>query len=156
MSALARKRRLTSLTLVDLRAAQQSFNRLIYRVLSKLIGTCVSHLCRTPVDIRPRMRMLPSRLAERTVFSDTRKPNKEEEANTVSYFLIGVSFWAVVALGSVGSAVVAALARTATRHLGRALGNQVERLREQVEHASAAFHEPLTSSPSHPSFPPPR
>ena len=100
--------------------------------------------------------MLPSRLAERTVFSDTRKPNKEEEVNTVSYFLIGVSFWAVVASGLVASAVVAALVSMASRHLGRALGNQVERLREQVEHVSAAFHEPLTSSPSHPSFPPPR
>jgi hypothetical protein len=74
----------------------------------------------------------------------------------VTYFEIGVSFWALVASGLLGSAVTAALVSMASRNLGRALGTQVERLREQVEHASAAFHEPLTSSPSHPSFPPPR
>lgn len=74
----------------------------------------------------------------------------------MTYFEIGVSFWALVVSGLLASALTAALASTASSHLGKALGSQVERLREQVEHASAAFHEPLTSSPSHPSFPPPR
>jgi hypothetical protein len=78
----------------------------------------------------------------------------EEEENTVTYFEIGVSFWALVTSGLLASAVSAALASTVSNHLGKALGTQVERLREQV-HASAAFHEPL-SSPSHPSYPPPR
>ncbi len=73
----------------------------------------------------------------------------------MTYFEIGVSFWALVASGLLASAVSAALASTVSKHLGKALGTQVERLREQVEHASAAFHEPL-SSPSHPSYPPPR
>ncbi|HEY6562062.1 MAG TPA: hypothetical protein VI072_32570 [Polyangiaceae bacterium] len=73
----------------------------------------------------------------------------------MTYFEIGVSFWALVASGLLASAVSAALASMASNHLGKALGTQVERLREQVEHASAAFHEPL-SSPSHPSYPPPR
>ena len=100
--------------------------------------------------------MLPSRLAERTVFSGTGKAKQEEEVNTVTYFEIGVSFWAMVVSGLMASAVTAALASMASSHLGKALGSHVERLREQVEHASAAFHEPLTSSPSHPSFPPPR
>ena len=33
---------------------------------------------------------------------------------------------------------------------------ELERMRESYEHVSAAFHEPLPSSPSHPSYPPPR
>ena len=74
----------------------------------------------------------------------------------MTYFELGVSFWALVTSGLLASSVAAALASMASRNLGKALGSQVERLREQVEHASAAFHEPLTSSPSHPSFPPPR
>lgn len=103
------------------------------------------------------MHMLPSRLAERTVFSGPESQTlEEEEENTVTYFEIGVSFWALVASGLLASAVSAALASRVSNHFGKALGTQVERLREQVEHASAAFHEPLASSPSHPSYPPPR
>jgi hypothetical protein len=72
----------------------------------------------------------------------------------VSFYLIGVSFWAWLTVVMVASAVAAAVIEATSRRVRHTLGNHVDRLREQYEHASAAFHDPLPSSPSHPSFPP--
>ena len=74
----------------------------------------------------------------------------------MSFYLFGVSLWATVAAVMLGSAVFAALASLITARIQRALGREMERMRESYEHVSAAFHEPLPSSPSHPSYPPPR
>ena len=72
----------------------------------------------------------------------------------MSIYTIGVSYWAVLAIVMVVSSIIAALTQRASRNVNSALGHHVERLRERYEHASAAFHEPLPSSPSHPSWPP--
>jgi hypothetical protein len=74
----------------------------------------------------------------------------------VSIYEIGVSYWALVGIGLVATALIAAFADSVSRTIRQSLGNQMERLRNEYERASAAFHEPLPSSPSHPSFPPPR
>jgi hypothetical protein len=72
----------------------------------------------------------------------------------VSMYEIGVSYWSLVAVGLSGSAVLMALIDQTSRQVKQALNQQVKRVREHYEHASAAFHEPLSSSPSHPSYPP--
>lgn len=73
----------------------------------------------------------------------------------VGIYNLGVSFWALVLVVMAGCALVAALLMKTSRRINSALGRHVERIREHYEHASAAFHEPLSSSPSHPSYPPP-
>ncbi len=74
----------------------------------------------------------------------------------MSFYLFGVSFWASLVVMFVLSAVVAALVSEVARRARHTLGNEVERLRESYEHVSAVFHDPLPSSPSHPSYPPQR
>ena len=74
--------------------------------------------------------------------------------NTVSMYEIGVSYWTLAAVGLTGVAVLAALVEQTSRQVKSVLNQRVSELRKHYEHASAAFHEPL-SSPSHPSYPPP-
>jgi hypothetical protein len=73
----------------------------------------------------------------------------------VAVYNLGVSFWVLVLFVMAGGALIAALLRKTSRGINSALGREVERMRESYEHVSAAFHEPMPSSPSHPSYPPP-
>ena len=66
----------------------------------------------------------------------------------MSIYEIGVSYWTWVAVSLSGVAVLAALIEQTSRQAKQVLSQRVDGFRRSYEHVSAAFHEPLSSSPS--------